>query len=496
VKRVGFFLPTAIALVFLALFVRERPVWRTGDRFAVPVDFDEGVNYATAVLSAAGRQPYRDFDFAHPPGVTLIASGFERFASPGSVSARFANARIAMGAVGALSVALLLAIGWRAGVPWAGCLAGLLYATYPEAISAERGVFLEPLVNVFALAAIWLVAPRGVPWRHILAGVCLALAIAVKLTAVVWVPGIALLAYSQSRFISWRYLCIGLAIGALAFFGPSVWSDPSGFFEDVVWFQMARPPDGDAGLGLRLSWIFSWPHLAMNVFAGLSLIGFSTVPREQRRMFVAAALTLGLTLAALLLSKGYWRQYNAQLAGPAALVAGLGVFSIARLIASSKTMMVFTRTAMVLLLLLALRSAYRSGRGQASPEQAELVDAVARNVPRDSCFVIFEPAWAIMADRFPPSCANSRAMIDPYLVMLVDAMRTGERFATPADAFVKDASQVTIRKTLDAADVVVVDARGKGQLNQATLEMLKNSRRLLQESPGADFFGAPVRGPG
>jgi hypothetical protein len=492
-----------VVLVLFALFVRARPFLRSGHAFSVSVDFDEGVDYAAAVLASEGLRPYRDFDFGHPPGVALIFSAFRAVLPSASVATGFGAARVAMCVVGALSVLVLLAIGRRSGAVLAGMLSAMLYATYPEAISAERGVFLEPLVNVFALAAVLIVAvstdsaqpavggrasPPAAAWRWGLAGLLLALALTVKLTAIVWLPCFVLLALRTSSASCRRWGILGGVVGLLLFLAPSVWGAPAQFFEDVVFFQTARPPDGDAALGLRLAWIFPLSHLGINLLAAVALLGFRAVPAARRPAYFAAALTCGLTLATLLTSKGYWRQYNAQLAAPEAWLAGFAVFPIARLFRSSGAFASLWKVALAVLLLAGVRSAYRSGRGQAPVEQAALVEAIGRAAPKSACLVVFEPAWAIMADRFPSPCATRRIVIDPYLVMLTDALRRGQRYATTGDAFASELAQTRIRQELEAADVVVMDARGEGQLNVATKARLRRNYRPLTQAAQAEIL--------
>ena len=54
------------------------------------------------------------------------------------------------------------AIAQRWAGPAAGLVAAALYAIYPEAVGAERGPFLEPVLNLMSLSLAWVwLAPRA-----------------------------------------------------------------------------------------------------------------------------------------------------------------------------------------------------------------------------------------------------------------------------------------------------------------------------------------------
>jgi hypothetical protein len=413
--------------------------------------------------------------------------------------------------VGTLSVVLLLRIGRRDGDLPMGLLAGVLYATYPEAIAAERGVLLEPLVNALALAAVVLASsganraePDGIrTWtradglRWLLAGFLLALAVTTKITAVAWLPGFAVLATGPSRRrLIWASL--GVVIGALVFLVPSVLSDPRMFVRDVVLFQATRPPDGDPAFSYRFSSILQMAHLPMNVFAAIAVCGFAAVPSHRRVIYRVALLTTALTVAVLLASRGYWNQYNAQLAAPEALLAGFAYYPIARLRTAMGKFGAVGPVVTGVLLLLAVRSAYRTGRGQPPRDQIALVEAVRTTVPQGTCLLVFEPQWAILADRFPSTCPGERPLIDPYLVMLSDSVRGGERYTTTAQAFASDMAQISVRQEIAAARVVVMDARGEGQLNGDTKDLVSRTFSRVAHTAAGDIWfkqgdGAAVR---
>ena len=68
------------------------------------------------------------------------------------------GARFVMVAVGTGCIALVGLIAYRRWGLLAGAAGAAVYACFPEAVQADHGVFLEPLLNLFCLAALacWL----------------------------------------------------------------------------------------------------------------------------------------------------------------------------------------------------------------------------------------------------------------------------------------------------------------------------------------------------
>src|SRR3954447_22919103 len=103
-----------IALVVLAIWVRGLTIWpqATGLNEA-PYD-DEGVYAEAAQLLIEGKQPYRDYIYAHPPlGSLLLAPAAQyHYATWGSPTT-FMILRYASLAYSAVTVGLVFLIGWR-----------------------------------------------------------------------------------------------------------------------------------------------------------------------------------------------------------------------------------------------------------------------------------------------------------------------------------------------------------------------------------------------
>ncbi|HLL83139.1 MAG TPA: glycosyltransferase family 39 protein, partial [Longimicrobium sp.] len=212
-------LAALVGLALLAFAVRAWPLW-SGGALAYPVDYDEGVYYSAAGLLWRGVLPYRDFVFVHPPGLLWVLG--TTAAWPADPALLFAASRWVAALLGACSVVFVGRLAARAGGTVAGGVAALLYALYPEAVSAERGPFLEPALNLLCLAFAWAwlegggerrAARRGF-WAGVLGGAALSM----KVWAGAW--GVAAL-LSLPRAERGRALG-GLVVGAAVALGVLV----------------------------------------------------------------------------------------------------------------------------------------------------------------------------------------------------------------------------------------------------------------------------------
>lgn len=455
------------SLVFLlALSVRIKPFLYAEHFFLIPVDFDEGVYYGASVLLTKGVLPYRDFDFGHPPGIVWLFSLWHWLIPQSSVAESFALAKVAMAILGSCTSVGVYILGKKWHGPIAGIIGAVLYATYPEVVASDRSVFLEPLINAAVVLAFLLYESKKQPWIGI--GLLLSWAISVKFTAVVWIPAFAWLAWQAGRFSSIFRFASGGCLGVLSFFVPWILLDPARFWEVVIQFQMTRPPDGDVALMSRLGSILRDQHFAMNVFSLIGLLCWPLSNGKLRSLGGATSLASLFSLIVLLSSKGYWSQYNTLLAMPQALLA---TFSATIFISVPYRRWVLTGIGLFLIAF-PVRSAFKGGRAR-SIEQLKLVQAI-ENIPHTSCIFSFEPAWLIMSNHFPSPC-SSRVILDPYLVMLMDARESGQRFDSTGAAFATDESQKRVWSNLQSADVIVLGPRGHAQLNaQAKARILED----------------------
>lgn len=138
---------------------------------------DAATYWEQAQALAAGVDPFPE-GYYQPPGYPWF------LAALGSLTGRpeLAVTRLAQAGMGVAAVALLIALGRRLGerlgAPWAGAVAGLIYALYPTPLLFELDILTPALTNLLlalALAALGAGdAPR--PWRAGLAGLSLGLA--------------------------------------------------------------------------------------------------------------------------------------------------------------------------------------------------------------------------------------------------------------------------------------------------------------------------------
>lgn len=300
-----------VAVVLFAGLLRAATIWpQTVGLDESPYD-DEGVYAAAAQLVAAGRQPYRDFYFAHPPlGPLLLAPAaayhFTNWGSPTS----FMMLRYAALLYSTLTVGLVFLIGWRLwGVP-GGVVSGLLLAIDPGSVFwVGRHVLLEgPYLFLTALAVLAYVLAREwtapPPALLFCVGFFAAAAGGVKLQGVIVLAAIALdlLLRRRARLlvpVLGGVICLLLPLGAYLYWLRA--DDPLGQF---VWMQLLRPADGLRGFGARVAQLRTADPL------GTAAALTATAPLPL--FLVAGALAL-LALPALSLASRAHRETGAAL---------------------------------------------------------------------------------------------------------------------------------------------------------------------------------------
>ncbi len=490
----------ALALVAVAGGVlRLLPLLRTGGAFSYPVDYDEGVSFSVSSLFFQGHWPYRDFVFVHPPGSVWLWGPAALAGSWLGVDGGFALARWMSAVCGALSVLLVGRLALRVWGPVAAIIAALVYASYPEAVLVERGPFLEPLLNLACLAAAnaWLAEPRAgrEQPRWVLAGVCLGLAISVKVLGGIWLIAALL---SRPPWPHWK-LHAGLALAAggtvLLLVAPFVLQAPSEFFSQVFVFHAVRPPDGELSDLGRLHELF---HERRLVGMGLALLGLVLVavrafrvaqPTRPAERLVAVAYTL--TLAAFLATPSYWSHYNTYLAASESVLAGMGAAALCQWL--DRWQPGLSGYAAVLLgvaVVLPTVKYLRGGLKLRAPEQMALGRYLRQSVPKDAPLFSFEPAWALAAGRLPSVIAGSPLVVDSTAVMVSDALGTGQSFSQATEAFRSPASQRTVLELLGKCRFVVVGPRGQMQLTDESKQWLRE--HFVQRFPPPGEAGVDV----
>lgn len=429
-ERRAWLLPSVAAL--LAVAVRALP-----GRF--PADYDEGVYVSAAMAFVRGGWPYRDFVFLHPPGVLLWLAPWA-WLQP---DALFLFARGASIAAGGASVWWLArAVG---GVP--GFVAGLVWAFWWEALCADRGVFLEPLMISAGMTALALAMLRDTPRAWLGVGALLALSCCFKLWGALWC--LPVLAATPRRALA--RVAVGFVVALLVVLTPFLVMGGGDVFEQLVRVHALRAPDGDLLRSVRLHEMFVSHSLGGTVAVALAVpfVFFS----KHRRVGLAALASAALAVTAFLAAAAYWNQYNSALVCFLAVVLAVGLDGVAQRLPKW--------VAVTPVLLVALW--WRRDFGAPPSRVDELkVAAALQQVPGEVC--AFENFELLVANRRP----SSVLLIDSYGQQLRDAAADGARFASTAEAFASEASQRTLRTQLQRCAWLRTGWRGEWQMNGAT----------------------------
>lgn len=490
-----------LAIAAAGLLLRVFPLIRAG-AFGYPIDYDEGVYFASSALLLKGVLPYRDFVFAHPPGLLYFLSPAAWLAAARDPAFGFAAARWLAALVGCANVLLIGRLAMRWSGPVAAIVAAAVYATHPAAVPIERGPFLEPVLNLccLALALVWLGRreENGCPWRVLASGALCGLAVSVKLLGALWLLACLASWPRQRSRGDWILFVAAAAASWLALAAPLALVSPVAFFHQVVWFHAHRPPDDDLGIVFRLGAMFWHQGLILEsslIVCGLAFALFRARDSRRRgeRFFASAFL---LIFAVFVFSVTYWSQYNAHLAVPESALTGYGAASLWRWARSAAAK---TRWIPVCALLLAVpawgaRRAILTGRVR-SAKQVALARVVERDIPRSAALFAFEPAWALGGGRLPENGPNTLRIVDSYATILLDAARASRRYASTAEAFGDPASQVSIRRVLAESRFVIVGGRGRAEMSPETLTWFQGAFVQRFPSPGAEGIDVWERAP-
>jgi hypothetical protein len=293
-------------------------------------NYDDGVHFAGALALVAGKLPYRDFLFLHPPVILLALSPFAALAHVTSEGFGFAVARVAwmvLGAFNATAVSRLLRpLGTLSAV-----VGGLAYALYFPAVYAESTTMLEGLANALLLTALLLVVGGRSLWRLGLAGVLLGLVPAVKIWGVVLVGVVIIWIWVTRGLRGGLTVLAASALSGTAVLLPFYLISPVRMWEMVVRAQLGRP-DSPATMEHR-----AWAMLGLGVdppsvdlahtFSITALV-FVAFCLWRNRTSAVTWLGVGLLLPAagmLLVTPSFYQHYPAVMAVPVALILGSAV---------------------------------------------------------------------------------------------------------------------------------------------------------------------------
>ena len=456
------------ALITLGVGVRAFPLL-AGDMFRAGIHmYDDGVYVAAAALFVRGATPYHDFVLVHPPGLLLFLSPIA-WLEPARA---YAAARWLFVGVGAINLCLTAVVERRWLGAWPAVVAVATYALLPDVVVYERGAFLEPLLNLGAFAL--LVLARRPPSRsmYMAMGVTVAAMCCVKLTGALWAVPVAwwLLSKGGLRALGWSVVA-ALVAGSLVA-APFALHDPVAFFDDIVRFHLARPPDGGAEVWRRvfLLWMRSWALIGFFGFAVFAAVITRTPPTtNERTLGVLWSLATLALVGGMLAAKTFWIEYSSALGPLQAIAMALSVSVLLRV----RTNTMF-RVAMVALALgvgfvrIALVRRALTGPPDVLNSVQFLQGSLAST---NACVTAMEPAGLLALNRLP---AGPDLVVDTYGDLLVIATRNGGPASNVAEAFARDAVQARFRAIVSRCEWSLWGWRGDFQSTHETRDWARS----------------------
>jgi hypothetical protein len=292
--------------------------------------YDDGVYYAGADAMLAGRAPYRDFLFLHPPGILLALAPFAELGRLTSDPTGVMVARFAFMAVGGLNAALVARIASRSGL-LAAAVGGTFYALWTPAIFSERTTLLEPLAGTAVLTSVLLLdgsaTRRRVP---LLAGLALGAACTLKIWYVA--PALVVVAWQLAVAGRRRALLVvaGGALSVVCLCAPFFALAPGQMIHMVLLDQLARPSrisrlDRLASIAAVTSHGASG-HAEL-LLVGVLVLGSSVIAARSpgARVLVALLTVNGLVLVA---APSYFPHYAVLVAAPLAMTIAVAVAEV------------------------------------------------------------------------------------------------------------------------------------------------------------------------
>lgn len=490
-----------VAVAVLGWLVRLAPLVLHG-RLAAPVDYDEGVYFSAAALLGRGHALYGSFVVVHPPGLFYLLAPFTFLGRPST--ALFVT-QAAMTLVGAVNIYLVGRIALRVASPAAAIAGALVYAFFPEAVRAEHGVFLEPVLNLLCLSAVLLRLPgdqngraETADRRAWAAGLLLGAATAVKLWGAFALMACLVAPGRGQRRDAWRLIGgAGIAFGALV--APVALAHPGQFFEQVVRFQLRRPPEPLPFVDRIRLILFNPTAPGAGLLDHRSLIGAAIVATAVVVLLVGGRSILLrfalpwylLIVAAFLVSASYFAQYNAHLAPALALLGAGATDELLRGLQDIEhRLRRLTGAAAALVLcatfLVAVRGVIRDD-GRHTADLTVIGEAI--RAQHGVCVFSFEPQWLLAADRLPDPARFGPMTVDTYAAQLDAVVRSGRSPRDVSAALDDPASAAVVSRAVETCDAVAVGDRGRRQLGSLLPAVLQNFHRAAATSDaGPDLW--------
>jgi alpha-1,2-mannosyltransferase len=460
-----------VGLIFLAaLVVRIGPLIYGRTLTAVLI-YDDGVYYAASAHFIRGMMPYRDFIFAHPPGIILYLAPFVGLAQLTDDLVGMAAARIAIAILGSVNAVLVYSLLKRHDHRWA-IMGGLLYAVWRVPAVAEHTIRLEPFVTFFLLASLTCLA--AVPYRlskrhYFFAGSLLGLASMTKL----WVGPIAALVFlfvlRTRGFKPGSFYAAGVTSGMAIICLPFIIVSPTNFFHQVVADQLGRSSPGgltdhslrftDIG-GFRVvdlaSKVVNPLAIAFFVLVALSACCFLAWKSSWARIYIFIFLVQSTLIAA---APVYFYYYFAFMAPMTAII----VSAAGARLSNRRTNWI---PAALILLIVAATALHRPYDGPRDYSD------VRRFAGEHQCVWFERASEAIAADALSRQLDRRCWMtVDPYAVLIASGMAVD--YDSTISKRESGSLQSRIRMELERSDAAITFNPSEWSLSEETAGLLR-----------------------
>ncbi len=304
------------------------------------LDRDEGAFLTIAQLTLHGRIPYRDVFDQKPPGIYYLLAALLTLTRPLSLHAQILVMRLAAVAANALSGVGLLRLGARWSRPEAGRLAALFWlAACAISVFGSNQLFTEPFATVATIWAVERVANRATIRAGLEAGLLLALGAFFKQTAVLALPSLGLLIWSQpagKRAYTFGALLAGAGLPWLVLLGVYALLGAAGalVYQVVIVNLVGYPEAPVASLPIFLTLTLGFLYCGPLALALLRLLARARQRRMQphsvfstrrKTILIGTALALMLILQTAPMLAHPYPHYLIQALPWLALLLALGV---------------------------------------------------------------------------------------------------------------------------------------------------------------------------
>lgn len=339
-----------LAILGLAAAGRLEATRQLGTTDLVRTDYDEGVHAAAALLMARGNTIYKDFFLTQPPVAPLLWSLPLRMEGGEWAGLNdFLRLRLFSTLIALVTIGLAYITASKMGGKWGGVLAGsltaLALAIDGSAVRTEQQLMLEPVVNLFTVAALaafvqYDPAYKRSYWLYI-AGVFAGLALSVKVPAltVLLALGLSLLIWRR-----WRSLLIYGIGGLSGYLSLNIYffiTSGTDFIKQAYLYQLLRPFNDLSLAGgfqsettlTAFDYLARTPQLAFTLLlamGGLVAIVASWLTKSGAERWLPIVLLAALTCYLYTGKAGFFPHYYDHMVLPLALLGG-GIINAWRL---------------------------------------------------------------------------------------------------------------------------------------------------------------------